>query len=320
MATFDLSAAIAEGESRAKTILDIRASARQRREATLKNRKQTLSIQTTVRSTAQLSAGVAGTTGTHETAGVLVAAGDSWFAYPFYDVLKKLDSDHGYDIESVAHPGDPIEAMASCGGQLLDLAHKIEKLAHSGKRPKAVLLSGGGDDIAGREFGMLINENGSSLLPWNDDIVHGLIDVRIQTAYATMITTVNQVCLTNVSSILPILVHGYDYPVPDGRGILGGWGSLPGPWLRPGFNEKRFGDLATNITLMQNLIDRFNAMLSALVSQASFRNVKYVDIRRTLRNDQATYKDWWGNELHPTEGGFEAVANRFVAVLDTLPN
>ena len=31
--------------------------------------------------------------------GVLVAEGDSWFDYPFYDVLQKLDDEFGWDID-----------------------------------------------------------------------------------------------------------------------------------------------------------------------------------------------------------------------------
>ena len=37
-----------------------------------------------------------------QTAGVLVAEGDSWFDYPFTDVLSELEDRHGYDVESVA--------------------------------------------------------------------------------------------------------------------------------------------------------------------------------------------------------------------------
>jgi hypothetical protein len=46
---------------------------------------------------------------TTKTAGFLLAMGDSWFDYPFCDVLKVLDA-HGYDIESAAHHGDRIES------------------------------------------------------------------------------------------------------------------------------------------------------------------------------------------------------------------
>jgi hypothetical protein len=51
-------------------------------------------------------------------AGVLVAEGDSWFDYPFVDVLSVLEDDYGYDVESVAHKGDRVEDMAYEGGQL----------------------------------------------------------------------------------------------------------------------------------------------------------------------------------------------------------
>ena len=39
-------------------------------------------------------------------AGTLIAEGDSWFDYPFCDVLKALEDEHGFDVESVAHKGD----------------------------------------------------------------------------------------------------------------------------------------------------------------------------------------------------------------------
>src|SRR5438093_480908 len=52
------------------------------------------------------------------TAGVLVAEGDSWFDYPFHDVLEELEDRHGYDVESVAHHSDRIEEMAYGGNQL----------------------------------------------------------------------------------------------------------------------------------------------------------------------------------------------------------
>src|SRR5581483_599292 len=60
------------------------------------------------------------------TAGFLVAAGDSWFDYPFHDVLKDLHDDYGYNIESTSHKGDPIEAMAYSGGQVDGLSRMFD--------------------------------------------------------------------------------------------------------------------------------------------------------------------------------------------------
>ena len=67
-----------------------------------------------------------------------------------------------------------------------------------------------------------------------------------------------------------------------------------------GFDEKLFLDLATTTKMMADLIDRFNGMLQRLVQEPEFGNVHYIDLRGTLTNS-ANYKDWWANELHPSE-------------------
>jgi hypothetical protein len=250
-------------------------------------------------------------------AGFLVAAGDSWFDYPFHDVLKILQDGYGYNVESTSHRGDPIESMAYLGGQIDGLSRMFQKVLAQGATPKAVLLSGGGDDIAGREFGMLLNNKNSAIGGWNSDVLRGVIEDRIASAYVAMFNGIDRLSTQYANRILPILVHGYDYPVPDGRGFLGGWGPLPGPWLQPGFREKNFDDLQETIGLMREAIDLFNAMLVELTAMPQFAHVHYVDLRGTLRTDD-TYTDWWANELHPTEPGFEAVTARFAQVLETI--
>ena len=42
----------------------------------------------------------------------------AWFDYPLQDVLRLLEDDHLYDVESVAHKGDCVEDMTAvryCG-------------------------------------------------------------------------------------------------------------------------------------------------------------------------------------------------------------
>ena len=247
--------------------------------------------------------------------------GDSWFDYPFYDVLKLLEDNHGYDVESAAHRGDAIEAMAYQGGQLDKLARCFEKVTERGATPKAVLVSGGGDDIAGNEFGMLLNSFASGIAGWNNEVVDGVINQRILNAYRTAVEGINQLSIKYAGKLIPVLVHGYDYPVPDGRGFLGGWGPLPGPWLKPGFQEKLFDDLNATIALMSDMMDRFNTMLKVFASDANFNNVHIVELRGTLSVDRTddAYKVWWGNELHPTEQGFNAVTDKFAQALSALP-
>lgn len=247
-------------------------------------------------------------------AGTLVAEGDSWFDYPLWDVLKMLEDEHGFDVESVAHKGDRVEDMAYGPGQLDAFCRLVEKLIRSDRVPRAILLSGGGNDIAGDEFGVLLNHAGSPIAGLNDDVVTGVIDQRIRLSYVTMITQVTRLCQNMLGRKLPIVTHGYAHAVPDGRGFLGGWGPLPGPWLKPGFSEKGFGDLDANTATVGKLIDRFNGMLRDLPRIDGFEHVKWVDLRNTLSSGPS-YKADWGNELHPTKSGFSRVADAFAAVL-----
>jgi len=250
---------------------------------------------------------------------VLVAEGDSWFDYPFHDVLRLLEDHHGYDVESVAHKGDRIEEMAYADGQLEEFTRLIEKLLRRGAMPRAILLSGGGNDLAGKEFGMLLNHAASAIAGINDSIMTGVIDERVQLAYITIISKITEVCLQRTGNVLPIIIHGYDYSVPDGRGFLGGWWYLPGPWLEPGFREKDFSALQGRIDMTKTLMDHFNEMLQRVAALPDFHHVQYIDLRGTLSVAIDDYKNDWANELHPTADGFAKVTNRFAEVIESLP-
>jgi hypothetical protein len=240
----------------------------------------------------------------------LVAEGDSWFDYLWYDILNMLESKHGFDVESVAHAGDRIEDMAYTGGQLAKFKKVLEKMLRREELPKAILLSGGGNDVAGDEFFMLLDHASSANPGLNEDVVRGVIDVRIKDAYVALVSAVTELCVKTTGHTIPIIVHGYDWPVPDGRGFGDGWPipGLPGPWLRPGFLRKGFKSQPQNQETMRALIDRFNKVVKSVAD--GFSHVRFVDLRGTLPGG-STYQDWWANELHPTQKGFEAVAARF---------
>lgn len=255
--------------------------------------------------------------GSPNSAGLLIAEGDSWFDYPFHDVLRFLEDDHAFEIESVAHRGDRVEDMAYSDGQLEEFARRLEKMLRNNKVPKAILLSGGGNDIAGDEFSILLNHAKSPIAGLNDDIVNGVVHQRILAAYTRIISAISAVCERYLQRRVPIIVHGYDYVVPDGRGFMGGFWLLPGPWLKPGFEQKGFFDTDANIQIMKSLMNTFNDMLRSAVGIPAFSHVTYLDLRRTLPVD-ATYKKYWANELHPTERGFGMVAEKFATVVNGL--
>jgi hypothetical protein len=306
--------AIALGQKNAQQIIQSRTAARARRASALAANTKSYSMRVHL-----AAAAAPETVSALQTSGFLAAAGDSWFDYPFHDVIKDLEDNYGYDVESTAHAGDPIEKMAYGLGQLSDFPRKLDKIKALGAVPRACLLSGGGDDIAGTEFGMLLNNADSPIAGWDNNVVNGVLNDRIKTAYLVMISCMDRLVNERFGKSLPILVHGYDYPVPDGRGFLGafGWYFL-GPWLEPGFREKNFLDLTRRTQMMHDVIDRFNNMVQSLTVQFTF--VHYVDLRNTLSTVLPDlYKKSWDNELHPTEPGFESVTNKFAAVLQTLP-
>src|SRR5262245_24592660 len=246
--------------------------------------------------------------------GLLIAEGDSWFDYPLHDVLSVLEDDFGFDVRSAAHRGDRVEDMAYSGGQFDDLSRLLEKVLREGRVPDAILLSGGGNDIAGDDFRMLLNHAASGLPVLNADVVRGVIGVRLRDAYAFLIGGLTELAQRLLGRPIPILTHGYDYPIPDGRGFLGGFGPFPGPWLEPGFHQKGYPDQAKNARVMRDLIDAFNDMLKGIGSLPQFAHVRYVDLRDTLASD-ATYKRDWANEFHPTSRGFSAVTAKIASAI-----
>lgn len=302
-----LIASIKNGSLQAETVLAARNKALKRREAVLKKKAETGAVAKALSAKLVLAAG-------SPTQDVLLAEGDSWFDYPFHDVLKELEDGHGFDVESVAHKGDAIEEMAYGKGQLEDLTRLLEKLLRSNRVPKAILLSGGGNDVAGDEFAMMLNHSLSQARGLNKQVMEGVIGERLLLAYTFIIGAVTHVCKDKLGRPVKIIVHGYDYPVPDGRGFLGGWSFLPGPWLEPGFRAKGYGDLQERIDIVKGMIDRLNSMLLDLTALPQFKHVTYVDLRNTLSTG-ADYKKWWANELHPTEPGFRKVAEKIAAAI-----
>ena len=211
--------------------------------------------------------------------------------------------------------------MAHEAAQVDKLTRAFEKVHARGAKPRAILLSGGGNDIAGDEFPLLLNHSGSGLPRLNASVAQGIIDERLRAAMASLIGVVTRLCEVHFGERVKVVVHGYDHSIPDGRGYMGGGWLLPGPWLEPGFRRKgyvpadarrRAAALATNAAVVRELINRYNAMLARLVkdlASAGHRHVRYVDLRGTLSSAMpAGYRADWNDELHPTRAGFDRVA------------
>jgi len=105
-----------------------------------------------------------------------------------------------------------------------------------------------------------------------------------------------------------LVFQGYDFALPDGRGICGF-----GPWLKPTFDLRKFPTLAAGQAVVKVMLQQFAAMLTSL----SGPTVTFINGQGTLSPQPGS----WDNELHPEKAGFEKFADLFQAKLKVLfPN
>ncbi|KUI24297.1 hypothetical protein AU196_20610 [Mycobacterium sp. IS-1742] len=253
--------------------------------------------------------------------GIVIAEGDSWFHYPGRDVLAVLQDDFRWEVSSVAHFGDNLEDMAYAESQMADLCRQLEWIAQRDEVPSAVLLSGGGNDLAGPEFAMLLEHDKSSKPGLNSVISNELINVRLRDSLLYLVGAIQECSRETFGTGIPIYVHGYGHPVPDDRGFMGGWGPLPGPWLGPAFARKGVHkhDMDRRKEIARELIDEFNVMLSETASLPEAVDLNYVDVRTAL-DSGSDYRQSWSNELHPTDAGFREVARLLDEAITAQPN
>jgi len=57
--------------------------------------------------------------------------------------------------------------------------------------------------------------------------------------------------------------------------------------------------------------------LEEVSSHPQFAHVHYLNLRKTLPND-ATYKSYWANELHPSGRGFDLVTKKFADQINAI--
>ena len=253
----------------------------------------------------------------------LLADGDSWFDYPLgQDVLDYLNNYFKHRIIKLARAGSTLNELVYGPGDLLAsdpsqgttrLTEVVKKLREVKDLPDqrfdAYLFSGGGNDIAGPEFFSFVNHAASRLTNPNAEVVHGVVSATFQKAYEDMIDIL-QAEAKQEKIKLPIFVHGYDYPWPDGRGAVAL--GLSGPWFDPTFRKKGYPfenhdqqQLLKRRLIVNQFIDAFNKMLNAIVTKYS-GIVHKVPTLGTLPNIGQ-----WANELHPTNPGFLAIAWKF---------
>jgi lysophospholipase L1-like esterase len=251
----------------------------------------------------------------------LAAIGDSWlmvYAFFWHDLLDGL---RNYKVRSFASGGRTLAEMANDS----NLEAVTKYLRNPGANPpKALLLGGGGNDVHHQDettsnppppalARMLVKSPQPGQEPLKEDEVHKFIDIELAGYYKKIIDNVRQ------ASNIPILIHAYDHPIPDGRHVIGS-----GPWLRPIFDQRGIdtrtaAGMAIGRDVMRRLIDRLNATAATFADPA--RKIYHVNLTGKLAAHYGAPENYptdWGNELHPTDDGFDRLADIIAAKLHEL--
>ncbi len=248
-----------------------------------------------------------------------VAEGDSWFDYlPAYfdldlfngDLIGELNEHPDLHVFKLAKAGDTLENMVygprGTGAQLKATLDAIRKFD-----ARFLLFSAGGNDVAGPELERFLyqaHEAPDPKMPVIDGVVEAIIGKRFAELFNHMIDEVKK-----TSPKIAIFLHGYDYAVPDGRGVINfpfGF-TFVGPWLKPAFTNKGIHNPATCQKVINRLIDRVNKTVHNVAKKRAAERIHYVDFRKVLSSKKPGYKRDWANELHPTGGGWKKLSDRF---------
>ena len=240
----------------------------------------------------------------------IFAEGDSWFDYPipFFGggIIPRLENRLGVPILNLAKAGDEVRYMLGVEERII-LTEQLTNGCPAGGPWDVLLFSGGGNDVVDNPMALWIRD-WDPALPLID-----LIDKsRFQNALALVRAGYEDLIeiRDKISPSTHLVLHDYDFAIPDGRGVCGF-----GPWLKPTFDLRKFPIGAARQEVVKAMLLLFAAMLTSLAGTAS--NITFINGQGTLKPQTSS----WHNELHPSKAGFERFADIFQDRLKVLfPN
>jgi hypothetical protein len=204
----------------------------------------------------------------------------------------------------LAKAGDEVRFMLGVKERKI-LSEQLKNGNPAGGSWDVLLFSGGGNDIVDNPMALWIRDFDPAIPP----AAH-ILPARFAAALALVRAGYEDAIAfrDQFSPETHLILHAYDFAIPDGRGVC-----FLGPWLRPAFDSHRFprtGSAAREV--VKQMLTQFAAMLA---------NVASLHNRVTLINAQGTLEPIaasWHNELHPTSKGFDKFADIFHDKLKAL--
>lgn len=222
----------------------------------------------------------------------VIADGDSWCDYPWIlgtggGLPEHLSSILGVPVLNIAHAGDSSE-------ESLGLA-KTKRLEAIMPSADILLFSSGGDDIAGDQFYIWLNQN-------TDGDIAKAINMDRLTANIDLIIADYQNLFELRDRVAPdclIITHSYDRPPARvmGKGVL-----FLGPWLQPGLIFRGWTDIDDQVAIVAIALGEFQRRMAAFA--ATTKGHIHVNTQGTCAPED------WQNELHLESSGWDKVAKQ----------
>lgn len=236
----------------------------------------------------------------------ILAEGDSWFDYPAHilkgGIIPRLERRLGVPILNLAKAGDEVRYMLGVEERKLTMEH-FRKGCPAGGPWDVMLFSGGGNDIVDNPMALWVRDWDPNATP------AGLIH---QARYDTALNLVRAgyedliELRDRLSPNTHLIFHGYDFALPDDRGVC-----FMGPWLKPAFDLRGFPSLTARFEVVKVMLQQFAALLTGFAARPK---VTFINGQGTLKPVEGS----WHNELHPSNKGFDLHADLFYRQLKAL--
>lgn len=238
-----------------------------------------------------------------------LAIGDSWFWYINQTLLLALvnhprtSADHAA-IRLLGYNGARLSQYIGSGAFAGDIRLQLKQGFREGY--SEFYISGFGNDAVDQAFALLDDCKGigdpakcvgASKL---DTLLH-----TVSLGLTSLIHTIRW-AYRDTTMLQPIFLNGYDYAVPDGRGVFG----QDGGWIAKVMDRVGVDpDLEFRKRVVAFVVDAVNDEVLAELHSPG-KHVYHIDSRGTLSTRPADYQQDWENELHPTSAGFRKILEK----------
>ncbi len=255
---------------------------------------------------------------------VVLGWGDSWLDYRVpntpialgTDLRDCLQTHHDFDAPQDFCNFERWTKAANLAANPGSFCDHLSNELQLSRRPRAILLSGGGNDCTGATLEAVILPRGAATVL--DAAKLGALMDALQAHYRSVLQSLAQVWTDLGEDPVPVVLHGYDYPIPTANPIGRRW--LYEPFFKRGYDCADAADQTIARGAMRQVIDAFNTRLAGLAQPASgFGFVHHERLAGTIEAQFTQPLDAWGNDLHPTSEGFALLAAKLALKIDSLP-